>query len=404
VSPFSSRILDKAPGLEALVLSLSQNTNQLRSRENFPSEMVSRCARFEAEWTDFQKNTLTYYVAIAFGCLTTAFIMTQRHAAIRRIESSDHASGGRWLREIRSGQYFATVGISHLTTSRRHLSNPPVRAQRADRGQRAEPDQGDGERWILNGCIPWVTGAFAADYIVIGAVESLPIGDETLPQKENLASQGSIDATKGIVAECSHENRIRELLFLLPKGTSGVKAGKGMELLALNSSCTDEVHLDSVELSRRHLLHGPCENVMAASQSKLSTSGAGAGGAQTSALALGLAARAIDWMYGETKSRPNLQPYAESLANSWTTLFEKLVSIEQGDASIDSNTLRKHSNDLALQSTQAALAAAKGSGFLENHPVSRWCREAMFFLVWSCPQWVADAHLCSFSSMDANLQ
>ena len=402
MSPFASRILDKAPGMEALAVSLARNTHRLRGRDCFPTETIRLCAQFENEWPDFPKNTLAYYVALAFGCLTTAFIMTQRHAAIRRIESSNHSSRDRWLREIRSGEAFATVGISHLTTSRRHLSTPPVQAYRAvhanKAGQAARVDQADrvdnvradGERWILHGSIPWVTGAFSSDYIVVGAVERAPT--------ENSEISRNSDAVMPTPAHA------RELLFLLPTSTAGVKPGQGMELLALSSSCTDEVHLDGVELSDAHLLHGPCDNVMAASQSKSPTSNSGAGGAQTSALALGLAACAIDWLDTESKNRPNLKPYAENLVNAWEGLYEKLVSIEDGNPPSDSNALRKQCNDLALQSTQAALAAAKGAGFLENHPVSKWCKEAMFFLVWSCPQWVAEAHLCSFSSMDTNLQ
>jgi alkylation response protein AidB-like acyl-CoA dehydrogenase len=402
--------------MEALAVSLAQNTHRLRGQEDFPKEMIRQCAQFENEWPDFPKNTLSYYVAIAFGCLTTAFIMTQRHAAIRRIESSDHSNRDRWLREIKTGEAFATVGISHLTTSRRHLSTPPVQAHRAVQangaGQAARVDnvRGDEERWILHGCIPWVTGAFSSDYIVVGAVEGRPTENSgTLRNRpQNDEKQTASDTYSA--AEIPMRDQTREMLFLLPTATTGVEPGKGMELLALSSSCTDEVRLDGVELSNAHLLHGPCENVMAASQSKSPTSGStaggssGAGGAQTSALALGLAASAIDWLYGESAPRPNLSPYAESLANSWGDLYEKLVSIERGNASIDSNALRKQCNDLALQSTQAALAAAKGAGFLENHPVSKWCKEAMFFLVWSCPQWVAEAHLCSFSSMDTNLQ
>ena len=373
-------------------------------------EMIRQCARFENEWADFSKNTLSYYVAIAFGCLTTAFIMTQRHAAIRRIESSEHSNRDRWLRDIRSGNAFATVGISHLTTSRRHLSTPPVQAHRVAESHRAVPvhsanqDRSNREQWILNGCIPWVTGASSADYIVVGAVATRPSENRAIPTNLGpVETRGTAFMTQ-IDSGISSSAHPSELLFLLPTATAGVRAGKGMDLLALSSSCTDEVHLDGVELSDAYLLHGPCENVMAASQSKSPTSSSGAGGAQTSALALGLAACAIDWLDGESTTRPNLKPFAENLANSWEVLYEKLVSIEQGNGSIDSNTLRKHCNDLALQSTQAALAAAKGAGFLENHPVAKWCKEAMFFLVWSCPQWVAEAHLCSFSSMDTNLQ
>ena len=37
------------------------------------------------------------------------------------------------------------------------------------------------------------------------------------------------------------------------------------------------------------------------------------------------------------------------------------------------------------------LAARKGSGFLRDEPAQRWARQALFFLVWSCPAPVAGA-------------
>ena len=36
-------------------------------------------------------------------------------------------------------------------------------------------------------------------------------------------------------------------------------------------------------------------------------------------------------------------------------------------------------------STQAYLTARKGTGFLRTEPAQRWARQALFFLVWSCP-------------------
>jgi hypothetical protein len=54
-----------------------------------------------------------------------------------------------------------------------------------------------------------------------------------------------------------------------------------------------------------------------------------------------------------------------------------------------------------LRATQASLAAAKGTGFLASHPAGRWCREALFFLVWSCPQAVMEANLCQLAMLDA---
>jgi hypothetical protein len=54
----------------------------------------------------------------------------------------------------------------------------------------------------------------------------------------------------------------------------------------------------------------------------------------------------------------------------------------------DSGRWTEHSRN-----TQFALAAGKGSGFLRSHPAQRWARQAMFFLVWSCPAPALDATL-----------
>ncbi len=46
-----------------------------------------------------------------------------------------------------------------------------------------------------------------------------------------------------------------------------------------------------------------------------------------------------------------------------------------------------------------SLAAAKGTGYMIGHPAGRWCREALFFLIWSCPQPVMSAHLCQLAGL-----
>jgi alkylation response protein AidB-like acyl-CoA dehydrogenase len=165
-----------------------------------------------------------------------------------------------------------------------------------------------------------------------------------------------------------------------------------MHLLALSDSCTDEVKLCDLRVTSERVLHGPVANVLAVSQST------GAGGLQTSALALGLAACAINWIHGQTHQRGNLSPFYESLENQWMSLFELLNQLASGiDCKVDAMTLRKDSNTLVLRATQSALAISKGAGFLAHNSIARWTREAMFFLVWSCPQGVAEAHLCEFT-------
>jgi hypothetical protein len=53
--------------------------------------------------------------------------------------------------------------------------------------------------------------------------------------------------------------------------------------------------------------------------------------------------------------------------------------------------LRANANTLVLRATQSALTAAKGVGFVRPHPAQRWARQALFFLVWSCPRPAAEA-------------
>jgi alkylation response protein AidB-like acyl-CoA dehydrogenase len=340
------------PNLASLLERLRKSRPSLETTDDFPSEFLRDLAIWEQETEAIGSQLLHYYVALASSCLTTAFIMTQRHAAMRRLETSQNPRAhSDWLPRIRSGEAFATVGISHLTTSRRHVLVPPVRVH------------WDGETGRLEGSIPWVTGAPHAQYIVAGAVDAKATGISSPEQ---------------------------QYLIMLELPASGIRRGPGMDLIALTSSCTDVVDLQDVLISKDHVLHGPHENVMAASNT------GGAGGLQTSALALGLSASAIEYLASESSHRPALAEHARVLHLQWTELMACLL---ENQPTLDANQLRKRANDLALDATHAALAAAKGAGFVVGHPVGRWCQEALFFLVWSCPQIVADAHMCSFSGL-----
>jgi len=162
--------------------------------------------------------------------------------------------------------------------------------------------------------------------------------------------------------------------------------GPPMELMALQGSLTAEVRCHDVRLERRWILAGPAERVLA--------SGRGAGGLETSGLALGLARSAIEYLQREATKRTEWQGRATACAESWQALQEQLRRLvrEGADAQAASN-LRAKVNALVLRATQFALAAAKGSGFLRSHPAQRWARQAMFFLVWSCPAPALDATL-----------
>ena len=322
------------------------------TRDDWPTEQLSLIADAQVyrwfvslenggfEWSasDIAKG----YIALGSACLTSTFIVTQRVAALKRLASCENADLKQHvLPSMLDGSAPATVGISHLTTSRRHTKKPVMRVTR------------EGDQWRVDGFAPWVTGASAAKWLLMGGV--LEDGNE--------------------------------ILFLLPTDGAGVKIEKGFELIALSASHTGAVKCDAALVPEAQVVVSPRESVLA------TRSGTGAGGVQTSALALGLVRSAIDFIRQESVARPELAETADSLEQQFELLFDLTLKVADGDFE-SAGQLRADANSLATRSTQAAMIAAKGAGFVEGHPVGRWCREALFFLVWSCPQHVAEAGLC----------
>jgi alkylation response protein AidB-like acyl-CoA dehydrogenase len=327
--------------------------------------------RYEGwEWDSQQQ--LAGYLALCQSCMTTTFILTQWQAAVRRILTSQpgpklgegdfRADGsgngdpqwvadlaGKILPPLARGEAFATVGISHLSTSRQHLGRPILVATPTDDGYR------------LSGSSPWITGAMAADWMVIGA--TLADGNQ--------------------------------LLLLVDGRAAGVTRHSGMPLMALSGSCTDKVELDNVLVPASQRLAGPVMNVMAANRG----SGGGTGGLHTSTLAVGLAMRALEFLFEQSLQRNELGAIAEQFLLGLRPLLNDLRLATAGDVTIDLVELRQRANSLVLRSTQAALQAAKGAGFVSGHPAGRWAREGLFFLVWSCPPAVIEENLCELAGL-----
>jgi alkylation response protein AidB-like acyl-CoA dehydrogenase len=280
-----------------------------------------------------------HYQQLARACLTTCFLLSQRDAAARRIAASDNTELCReLLPPLARGERFATVGIAQITTSRQH-TRPAMQAKL------------DASHIGLNGSMPWVTGADRAAHIITGAV--LEDG--------------------------------RQVLVALPRQTPGVCVDAALELMALRGSCTTQVRCEEVKVDRHWLLAGPSERVLGADA---------AGGLTTSCLALGLAEAATNYLRQEAEARPELASVAERLERRRRTLWEQLLQLAHGSPSADdANRLRSQANLLVLQVTQTALTASKGSGFVHPHPAQRWARQALFFLVWSCPRPTAELML-----------
>lgn len=294
-------------------------------------------------------DLLARYARVAEGSLTAAFILSQHDAAVRRLAASpERPASGRWLAEIAEGRAFATVGLSQLTTSKRH----------GDQAVRAEGVGGG--RFRVDGTIPWVTAAPRADVLVIGAATDE--GDQ--------------------------------LLIALPADRPGVAVRAPFPLAALQASCTSEVECRGVEVEADDLLAGPMPDVMS------NPKAAGTGGLETSALALGLALAALKGIEGA--HRDDLLEPAEALRGEWGSLWADLTrTAEAAPGAPNPATIRGSANALALRMTQAYLTARKGSGFLLDDPAQRWARQALFFLVWSCPSPVARASIRDLAGLCA---
>lgn len=353
--------------LEPLFDSLAELAGRYRTNDDWPSDSLRQCGEFgvfrglvgrpisldaSKSWTPREQTEVI--IRLSQADLLTTFVITQHLGAIKRMVASERFAGtdrSPVLDDLLDGHRFASVGISHLTTSRQHLSKPAVAAHRVANGYR------------LNGTIPWVTGADQVDMIVAGA---------TLPDEQ-------------------------QILVLLDPTASGCAPEPGAEMIAMSASCTGAVRLDDVLVEDDQLLAGPATNVLTASHAGTQKT-IGAGGVQTSALALGLSSAALKFLSSQAESRHGLQPIVQRFQIEHDQLRQQILSAVEGDPSLDPSAIRSSANSLVNRTTNAAMTTAKGAGMMAGHPVGRWCGQSLFFLVWSCPQVVAESYLCELSS------
>ena len=280
---------------------------------------------------------------LATCCLTTAFVLSQREAAVRNLLRGPVPLKEQYLPHLASGESYLTVGLSQLTTSRQHLG-PALRATPDEAGE-----------YRLDGEIPWVTGADQATAIVAGA---------TLPDATQLLVVIPIDRLQGMIEP-------------------------PLSLAALVGSRTSLIRCEGVQVGPECVLAGPTEIVLG----KL-----GGGGLDTSCLAIGLSAAATRFIRREAEARKELS----SIVDRYETLLQSNRSRLHELAGVTADpqqtlALRLDCTKLALRTTQACLMIAKGNGFVAPHPAQRWARQAMFFLVWSCPRPVAEGVLADLT-------
>jgi alkylation response protein AidB-like acyl-CoA dehydrogenase len=206
------------PALSTLCGQIATMAIELDRAPRWPAEQLQLCGEsgvfewfLDPAWGGqgwSEEQVVRGYLALSAACLTTTFIITQRTGACRRIAGCDNANlKERLLPGLASGELFATVGISHLTTSRRHLAAPVLTAEAINGGFR------------LHGMSPWVTGGTAADVLVLAAT---------------LAENGT--ATD------------QQLLVAVPRDVPGVTVADPLPLVGVSASSTGPIHLDGAEV------------------------------------------------------------------------------------------------------------------------------------------------------------
>jgi butyryl-CoA dehydrogenase len=330
---------------------LAEHDGNSADRESWPDRLWAQIERAGApRWTLPEvyggdacprPRLVQRYAQLAGSSLTAVFILSQHDAAVRRLlAASGNPTADRWLHAASRENLVATVGISHLTTSRR-LGSQAIKVHAIAPG-----------RYRLNGSMPWVTAATRADLVVTGAA----LDDD------------------------------RQILIALPTDREGVEVCPPFALAALQASCTSQINLRDVEVDDTDLLAGPANEI-------LSHAGAvGTGGLETSALALGQSRAALAALVELAPDRDELTEPLEVLCESWRALWGQLMATARDEPGAASpSQIRAQANALVQRSTQAYLIARKGTGFLRTEPAQRWARQALFFLVWSCPAPIAQA-------------
>ena len=295
-----------------------------------------------------ETEIMTFLVSIASSCLTTALALTQWASAVRIISRGSQETRARFLPNLAAGQQSTTVGISQLTTSRQHLGRPILTAKKIDMG------------WSLHGKCPWVTGADSVNTLVTGAV----------PLK-------------------SKESQATPHFFILRMNSSGIKVAPPMDLLALTGSRTSSIELEDVSTE--------------AEITPQSETGPQTGGLGTTALAIGSTRASLAILEQESLRRDALKPITSEIEKEVSTIEADLFeATTYGINTRERNLLRQRANTLVTRTSQAALTASKGAGFVKGHPIERLIRESMFFLVWSCPQSVTESLLCDFAGIESH--
>lgn len=235
----------------------------------------------------------------------------------------------------------------------------------------------DGDDWVIDGHKMWIGNGGIADVHVVNAVVD-----------EELGHRG-------------------QALFIVPGGTPGLELVRKLDKLGCRASHTAELTFDGVRVPMDHLLGGPEKLEHALAQRRA----AGNGGRSRSvtlgtfeqtrpmvaAQALGIARAAVEYMTAYANRREAFgapiidnQGVAFPIADlaveldaarllTWRASWMAAngVPFERGEGSMS----KLAAGEVAVRATERAIQTLGGWGYISDHPVEKWYRDAKLYTI-----------------------
>lgn len=284
-------------------------------------------------------DQLRAYEAVARGSVAVALILTQRDGAVQHLAASEQVVlKADLLPQYARNKRFTSVGISQLTTSRGRDGLPHMTATPTSSGG-----------YILDGVMPWVTGAAYCDDLVTG----------------------------GVLADG------KQVLLHVSLDQPGFHVEQPMQLMALSSTFTTRVICEQVEVPPEHVLVEPTDAAVRPNAPVKPLIVASVG--------IGLAGSMVAVL---EEFRPQLNQAllasVDTLIDEYHIVRARIYSEAERVLTDDDYVIPKAEVRIAVNTLLSRLGAAlllttKGSGFMKGQPAERLAREAMFFHVWSAP-------------------
>ena len=269
-------------------------------------------------------------------------------------------------------QCFGTPGDLKLAAF--GVSEPDAGSDVSSLKTRAVYDEAADE-WVLNGTKTWITNGGLANLHVIVA---------------------SVDPTLGSRGQAS---------FVVPEGTKGISQGRKFQKMGIRASHTAEVLLEECRVPGRNLLGGKekldarlaraREGRSSSTQTAMATFEASRPliGAQ----AIGIARAAYEYALAYAKERVQFgraiiqnQAIAFKLADmrtqidaarllvwraAWMAATRTPFSAGEGSMS------KLHAGETAVRVTDEAIQILGGAGYVRDHPVEQWHRDAKIYTI-----------------------